>query len=109
MAEAIPSEELRVGDVFFDPKRIPVNRAGIFSVGLRRVTATRAFHQSSVRTRVINYAVLDTVATGQLDIGAHVVVCRVEPIEKPRLLRKMVDLSDSEVVTVWAAEGRLWL
>ena len=109
MATVINGVDLVEGDVFFLPRNIPINRAGILSVGLRRVREIRTAVYAGGTYRHIDYDVLDTIATGNLDLRVDVVVCKVEPIDPIDLVQKMTELVDSDVMTVWAAEGRLWI
>jgi hypothetical protein len=110
VAEVITSSELRVGDVFFDPRRTGPVHAGDWhpAHGLRRVAKIRDLLVGSGAYKVIDYNKLDDPATGQLDLRVDVAMCRVWPISSDRAHMLIANLVDGERVTVWHAEGKLW-
>jgi hypothetical protein len=111
MAEVILSEELEIGDVFFDPRHRAINSqlAWWNGVGLRRVIEFRTFTIAGGSYRVLKYVVLDTIAAGQLDLRTDVAMARVRPVTSDEAHLELARLTGSDWLTVWSAEGRLWI
>ena len=110
MAEVIQALELRVGDVFFDPRRTGPTHQGDWhpAHGLRRVTKIRDHIVAGGAYKIVEYAKVDDIATGALDLRVDVAVCLVHPMTTDEAIIRLTVLVDGERVTFWHAEGKLW-
>lgn len=100
------AHELRVGDVFFDPRQ---RHDHLMSRGLRKITSARSFIEYGDHYRIIEYDLLAADGgAGVINIVAEGRVSVVEEIGQEDAIMRLVKLETGNGAAFWRVGGRFY-